>query len=151
MAGFYERHDKTTSFYTGIKQGAFEGLYQSLKKSVEVRGRWVFVKNFVKHQKNLPLNPENKAHLSIIRSVVDKGNEFKDLYQDSFGLSFDSIKEMKGASKPLQRGTGIGKGIGQDLRPGSIKRIPCYHCGEVIEEFKIKHHEENCKERIVLS
>jgi hypothetical protein len=125
MAGFYERHDRMTSFYTQIPPDQIVSAYSEINKSVICRDRWVFVKNFVRHQKNLPLNPLNGAHLSIIRSLILKGCEFSDLYSELFGFSLEELRGLEGATKPLTRGLGIdigkGKGKGKGKEEGIAK------------------------------
>lgn len=69
----------------------------------------LFIKNFCKHQKNVPLRPENKAHRGIINRVENYSDRFA---HDLFKIIKNSYKsgEIKGASMPLNRGTGIGIG-----------------------------------------
>ena len=112
MAGFYERHDRMALFSTHILNENLDVVYNELSKSVLVRGRWVFVKNFARHQKNLPLNPENNAHQAIIKSLILKGDIFGDLYLEIFDFSLEELRALLGASQGLVSPIGKGKGKG---------------------------------------
>ena len=80
-------------------KGALKGLERGLIFSESED--CVYVKNFLKHQKNLPLNEKNKAHLGIIKRF--------ELYKNKFKIS--NIEEFINQDfKPLQRGYGIGIG-----------------------------------------
>jgi hypothetical protein len=107
MAGFYERNDRHVSFYTGIHIESIKDAFKELEKSVLLRDRWVFVKNFLRHQKNLPLNPNNNAHKAAIKSLNSKQHLFSDVYKQ---LEFSISRGSGGASQGLARVTGIGKG-----------------------------------------
>lgn len=91
-------------------EGALKGLQRGLifSKSNDC----IFIRNFLKHQKNLPLNENNKAHLGIIRRF--------DLYFEKFDL--DSISDFTQAhSKGLQSPSGIGISIGIDKSNKSLE------------------------------
>lgn len=111
MAGFYERNDKMASFYTGIPIEEIPLILEELKKSVVIRDRWVFVKNFLRHQKNLPLNPENNAHKAALKSLEAKKPLFSDVYEE---LELPLVRGLKapalGLLSPIGKGKGKGKG-----------------------------------------
>ena len=103
IAGFYEMDFGYIAYHTGLDvndvQGAIEGLtrgYLGAKGS-----DFIWIKNFLKHQKNHILNPENNCHKGIIKRIDSK----LDL--------FPSIPELLGAKEPLFRGIGKGKGKGK--------------------------------------
>lgn len=87
-------------------KGACKGLQRGLIFSND--SECVFVKNFLKHQKNLPLNENNKSHIGILRRF--------DKYSQTFDIK-DINEFMQGACKGLQSptGNGIGNGIGNVL------------------------------------
>lgn len=71
LAGFYEVDTRMIAFLTGLNEeqitGAFKGL---LRGYLGAKGTgWIWVKNFLRHQKNLPLNPLNNAHKHIIELI----------------------------------------------------------------------------------
>lgn len=120
IAGFIEINENIWAAQMGLTtalvQGALKGLGRGLIYSDT--GDCLFVKNFLKHQKNLPLNPRNKAHLGIL-------NRF-DLYKPKFTkVDFDLI--LEGVSKGLESpsGIGIGNGNGNGEVQGEVpEKIP---------------------------
>lgn len=131
IAGFCEISYRRISFDTGIEerglQGALKGLARGLIFSKD--GEVVFLRNFLKHQKNLPLNRDNKAHRGAIKRLEKYANKFdlkavgEAIKTDVFALlEVEKIEEkespnegatkgdespMQGASEGLQSPTGI--------------------------------------------
>ena len=73
----------------------------------------IFLRNFLKHQKNLPLNKNNKAHVGILRRF--------ELYRQKFNIEDINLfieSPIVAPSKGLQRGTGNGIGIGIGIGNG---------------------------------
>lgn len=58
---------------------------------------WVWVRRFLKHQKNEPINPENKAHKQIIRLIAEQSERFREV---------EGFSAFEGASKGLPSPTG---------------------------------------------
>ena len=111
IAGFIELNIKRWASDIGtttpIIQGALKGLQRGLIYSIS--GDCLYINNFLKHQKNLPLNDKNKAHIGIIKRF--------DLY--SFKFNIEDINEfIQGASKglPSPTGNGSGNGIDKDIK-----------------------------------
>lgn len=71
----------------------------------------IFIEDFINFQYLTPdrpyLNPNNKAHLGVIRRLIKNNIDYTKY-----------LSPFKGASKPLQRGTGIGIGIGVGIGKG---------------------------------
>lgn len=131
IAGFCEISYRRISFDTGIDerslQGALKGLCRGLIFSKD--GEVVFLRNFLKHQKNLPLNRDNKAHRGAIKRLEKYADKFdlkavgEALKTDLFALleieitegkesSFEGASKgddspIQGASEGLQSPTGI--------------------------------------------
>ena len=82
-------------------KGALKGLNRGLKYSLD--GRIIFIRNFIKHQKNQDLNRNNKAHLGIIKRLEENLNNFG-LEEVNQYFTITSQAPTKG----LPRGTGIG-------------------------------------------
>ena len=107
LAGFYEldlddmayRIKATESDILGAVEGLLRGLIIEKGKKIE-SGNFVWIKNFLYHQRNLPLNPSNNAHASIIFHISTKINRFPD------------IPDILGADKGLFSSYGKGKGNG---------------------------------------
>lgn len=112
IAGFIELNQRRWAFDIGtdIKtiEGAFEGLQRGFKSSLS--GDCIFIKNYLKHQKNWPLDPEkNPAHRGIIKRF--------ELYSDKFNCN--SIEELfEAPSEGLGRGIGNSKGNGNGSKGG---------------------------------
>lgn len=119
IAGFCEISYRRISFDTGIEerglQGALKGLARGLIFSYD--GEVVFLRNFLKHQKNLPLNRDNKAHRGAIKRLEKYADKFdlkavgEALKTDLFALLEIDTEEKEssyeGASEGLQSPTGI--------------------------------------------
>jgi len=99
LAGFMERHDRTIAFKTGIPEAELERLFALLSKSVEVSSGWLWIKNYLRHQRNLPLNPVNSSHKTIARMLLDKSCLFGHLYQDCLSISEDELRRVEGGSR----------------------------------------------------
>ena len=106
-AGFWEIDLDGMQFHTKIEQKHLEGACKALARGIEESQGWVFVKNFLRHQKNDSLNEANPAHRQIIGLIAEQLHRFP------------SVKSLlpKGASKglPSPIGKGKGKGIGKGL------------------------------------
>lgn len=98
-AGFFEINPRVHAFMIGISTSEYEGALKGLIRGLvgAVDGRKFWVKNFLHHQKNLPLNPANNAHKQIIKLIQEQ--------QENFDFDF---AEYLGAPEPLLRGPGIG-------------------------------------------
>lgn len=114
-AGFLEVNPKRIAFDCGIsKKEVEDSLGQLNSKLIYSKDRrYVFIRNFIRHQKNLPLNDKNNAHKGIIKRLEENLLlfDFKDINQ------FVSSPSLA-PSEPLIRGTGKGIGngnIGDDI------------------------------------
>lgn len=147
IAGFYEiklkraASDLNSSPETIL--GALEGLHRGLMWSAD--GETIYIRNFLRHQKNLPLNPNNNAH----KGILDKF----ELYRHKFDI--ENIEDfiqgaMEGLPSPTGKGNGkgIGKGIGKEKE--KEKEIPAIiypfetdtfiATWKVWKEYKAKQH-----------
>ena len=116
VAGFIEITPRKWAFDIGETQanilGALEWLGRGLIYSKS--NDCIYVKNFLKHQKNLPLNEKNNAHVGILKCF--------DKYKNKFEI--DNIQDFINQEvKPLARGYGNGKGNGK----GSIKECEIFN------------------------
>ncbi len=107
IAGFIEINTKKWATDTGYTipqiKGALKGLRRGLIYSDT--NDCVYIRNFLKHQKNLPINERNQAHKGIIKRF--------NKYKYKFDIE-DYVGFIEGAQKGLERGYGIGKGNGID-------------------------------------
>lgn len=117
-AGLIEVNERKWAFDMNVSEkelkGALEGLQRGLVFSNE--RDVIYLKNFIKHQKNLPFNQKNKAHLGIMNRLEESRHKF----------GFQNIIEfIEAPAKPLERGTGIGigNGIGTGIGNCDEKKI----------------------------
>jgi len=68
IAGFIEYVPKIWNFDTGLNIKQIEKSVQDIDKTIYFSKdkTIIFLKNFIKHQNNLPLNPKNNAHKAIL-------------------------------------------------------------------------------------
>ena len=89
VAGFFEISPRKIAFDTGIDTRGLQEALKELARGLIYShdGTIVFLKNFVKHQKNIPLNHANKAHRGVIKRLK--------LYADKFDLKLlsEAIKD----------------------------------------------------------
>lgn len=115
IAGFIELNIKRWGADIGLDsrgiEGALKGLARGLIYSTAMD--CIFIRTFLKHQKNLPLNPEkNPAH----RGIIKRFDEY------AFKFNIKDINEfIKGASEGLGSPLGNGNGNGSDLGKGKGK------------------------------
>jgi hypothetical protein len=72
-AGIYEINKKLLPIYLGITTEELKSVITELNKSYlkSSDGKLIWIKNFLKHQKKLPLNENNKAHKQIINILIE--------------------------------------------------------------------------------
>ena len=113
IAGIIEVNERKWAFDLNAKETEIEAAIKGLSRGLifSKDGDIIYLRNFLKHQKNLPLNPENKAHLGIIKRLEANLNKF----------DYQSINDyIQAPAKPLDRGTGIGSGNGNGLEEGGM-------------------------------
>jgi len=119
IAGFFELSLKKLSFDLGLSPDQIKGALKGLERGYILSNdrSILFIKNFVKHQKNMPLNSENKAHIGIFRRFENYKHKF-DIDLIKFINKELIIGDIKGASKGLQSpiGKGIDTGIQLDIQ-----------------------------------
>lgn len=103
LAGFWEIDFEKLAFDTGIKQSDLEGAFQGLNRGFLEADGYIWIKNFLRHQRNLPLTQNNPAHKHIIEKFKEQAHRF----------SLSVIEEKIGAIKGLLSSNGIGKGKGR--------------------------------------
>jgi hypothetical protein len=125
MAGFWIIDLEDAALKTGIseKNGrSLEGAWKELQRGLlEITPEEVWVKNFLYHQNNLPLNPNNPCHKGILK-IINKHNGMKS--------SVFSYLAEQGASKGLQSPTSKSKSNGNGKSKEEPKRFPKF--GETI-------------------
>ena len=130
-AGFFEINARLNSFIIGISEqeylGAIKGLARGLIFSSDERKIWL--KNFLEHQKNLPLNPENNYHKQIINLI--KSN------QQNFNYDFNYLGAKQGLFSPLVISNSLGNGLGLgDGGSGEVETPFIRTHGKSISDFE---------------
>jgi hypothetical protein len=100
IAGFWEIDLDHAAYHTKIPEDEIEGAFKGLARGfVRVDGH-IWIRRFLYHQRNLPLNTENNAHIGILRKIDERKSLFPDVL---------SLIEQQGASKGLNSSTSISK------------------------------------------
>lgn len=110
-AGFYVHDEDVVCLFTGMKQehikGAIEGLSRGLVGANSEGVYWV--PDFIKIQKNYPLNEQNNSHKQILRILKERGEGFDcSIY----------LAPKEGLISP------IGKGKGNSTGNGKVEYTP---------------------------
>jgi hypothetical protein len=101
-AGFLEYDADSISWHTKLEVKHIEGAIKGLERGIKGASGWLWVRRFLRHQKNDSINPENKAHTQIIALLSDQTERFK---------SVPEFEEFIAPYKGLLSPTGKGKGI----------------------------------------
>ncbi len=111
-AGFFELNTRLNSFIIGITQDEYLGAIKGLNRGLIVakNGNKYWIKNFLFHQKNLPLKVENNAHKQIVGLIQQNAIDFD--------FNFDFLREKtlnsganEGLISPIGKGIDKGKGL----------------------------------------
>jgi hypothetical protein len=129
-AGFWEVDLEMMAFMIKVDENACEGAISVLDKAIVMRDGWIWVRNFIKHQKNLQLNWDNKAHRPIITRLQSHVDIFPEV---SFLL--EETRGIEGASKGLPSPPGKGKGKGKGRGKGTGKSKSGSQTDEYTEQF----------------
>jgi len=79
-------------------------------------GKYAFIRNFIKHQKNLPLNEKNNAHSGIIKRLNENLQLFNFQTINYYFLS-PCLGAKEGLISPYGNGNGNYNNISKDLNP----------------------------------
>lgn len=105
-AGFYEYDVEHVAYLTGLEKKHIDGALKGLERGIVGASGWVWVRNFLRHQKNEELNEQNPAHKQIISLLRVQIERFKDC--NGFA---DFVAPYMGLLSPIGNGTGKGKGL----------------------------------------
>jgi hypothetical protein len=120
-AGFIEIDLDAWAFPISCNSKELEGAWKGLSRGFIVSKGWAFIRNFLKHQKHLPLMPErNPAHKQILALFVEQSNRFPNLLDKV--ISGSPIEgACEGLNSPIGKGKGKGKGEGTGEGEGEAK------------------------------
>ena len=112
IAGFHEVNKGLATLQTGIED--VDGAINALSKSVVYNNGYIWIKKYIKHQKNLPINLKNGAHKAIVKSIDEHIYRFPEVFE-TLPVSDGAIikSELKGGggggASPPPIGIGISK------------------------------------------
>lgn len=104
-AGFFEPNPRFDAYTIGITEKEFEGALKGLARGIiiSIDKEKIYLKKFLFHQKNFPLNPANNAHKQIINLIS--------LNEDKFNYDFYNLGANEGLISPIGKGNSNSKGI----------------------------------------
>jgi len=119
-AGFWEINIKEAAYRIALNEETVYQAFKDVEKCYVRDDRFCAIVSFLHHQRNLPLNPENKAHIGILNRLISHPGLYEALkirweskgYIHSERTLFN--QENQAPSKPLPRGYGKGNGIGKE-------------------------------------
>ena len=139
IAGFLEINKMLVTLQTGIED--IDGTIKSLSKSVIYNDGYIWIKKYIKHQKNLPINLKNGAHKAIVNSISEHIDRFPEIFEvlpvsDSATIKSELLGGGGGGASPPPIGKGIGKDKGNTVTADTpqneslITRLYKYFVGE---------------------
>lgn len=125
-AGFLEIDMDSLAFHTKLKQDLIDGALKGLIRGIKEASGWVWVRRFLRHQKNEPLNPVNPAHKQIIALIADQIERF-----DGVAEFKEFTGPLMGLFSPIGNGTGKGKGSAEGAETdedwiAGLEKQDCY-------------------------
>ena len=128
IAGFIEVNYKRWASDLGSTSSTIEGACKGFEKGLTYSKDQdcIYINNFLKHQKNLPLNEKNPAHVGILKRFA--------VYSYKFDIQ-DITIFIEGACKGLQCPYGNGNGNGK----GKLVSIPIWKTD--FEVYKKEGHD----------
>lgn len=120
-AGFWEIDADAMAFHTKLDPKHFEGAWKGLQRGIKGAGGWVWVRRFLRHQKNEDLNVLNPAHKQIISLIREQKERFREVPE-----FLEFIAPWKGHPVGLLSpiGTGTGKVQVQEEGMQGEKELP---------------------------
>lgn len=123
-AGFYEVDNEMIAFQTRLSEqeilGAWEELDSRLVGASKGLDRVIWIRKFIRTQKNWPLNPHNHAHKGILFILFNHKGFSSEV--DSIIKEHESykglVRGLLGAKEGLPSPPGIGIGIGKGKEGG---------------------------------
>ena len=102
-AGFFEPNARIDAFTIGISVSDFEGALKGLIRGLifSQDNEKIFIKKFLLHQNNWPLNSTNNAHKQIINIINSNVNKFN--------YDFANLGASEGLISPLCNSNGNSK------------------------------------------
>lgn len=155
-AGFFEINKRVDAFLIGISEDDFIGLLKTVRKCYVASkdGKKVWLKNFLKHQRNFPLNPENNSHKQIINIIMVNKENFEydfNILGANEGLFSPTGKVIvnNSNSKGKVKGRGAGEGFNTMTLPEDMNGLPDSKINSAIEQMKITQQVDIDKKNVL--
>jgi len=116
VAGFWEIDLERASFDTGISRKTIIGAFEELIRGYEKKERHIWLRNFIKHQGNLPLNPNNPAHKGIIKVLEQRKSFSNNILFILEGKEVEAPLKELSSSISISKGKSISKGNKGSMR-----------------------------------
>lgn len=114
-AGFWEINIKEAAYRIALNEETVYQAFKDIEKCYVRDDRFCVIVSFLHHQRNLPLNPENKAHIGILNRLISHPGLYESLkirWESKGYIQGERTLWSQAPSKPLPRGYGNGKGNG---------------------------------------
>lgn len=125
-AGFWEINIKEAAYRLALNEETVFQAFLDIGKCYVKDDRFCAIVSFLHHQRNLPLNPENKAHVGILNRLISHPGLYEVL-RGRWELKGYTLEKRslwnQAPSKPLPRGYGKGNGSGTGSGSG-VNRKP---------------------------
>lgn len=106
-AGFWEVDEDGMMFQTKLQQQHVKGAWEGLARGLVMVDGWVWIRRFLRHQKNEVLSIQNPAHKQIICLLRDQVDRFR-----SRSEFIEFLDPYQGLLSPIGKGIGNGNGNG---------------------------------------
>jgi len=125
IAGFIEINLKRWAVDIGAELKTIEGALKGLDRGIifSKDKDCLYIRNFLKHQKNYPLAENNRAHQGILKRFIIYRHKF-DIEDINEFIERGFEGALKGLNSPYGIGNGNGNGIGNGIGNGNGKGEP---------------------------
>lgn len=115
-AGFWEVDEEAAAFHTKLDIKHIQGAWKALERGLKGADGWVWVRSFLKHQKNEILNAANPAHRQIISLLRDQEKRFSAFpeFMEFLSIARGLEAPVMGHQSPIGTGKGKGKGLEEE-------------------------------------
>lgn len=141
LAGFWEINLELAAVQTKIPKTAISGAVQGLNRGYYTNGKYLWLRNFIHHQSNYPLNPKNNAHRHII-AILERHTDFDIDFFEILETTILAPKEelISSPSKGSGKGKGNSKGKYTEDFETFWKKYPTRWIPESDKHVKVGKH-----------